>query len=224
MYEVSEAPVIKPDFDWLFKRISGEMDAGRILDVGCETGYLLSKLNSPPESLYGVDIAFGAIRKANDRVKGGNFCVADVRNMPYESDSFDYLTCTELLEHIENDEVLKECFRVLRPGGTAFFTVPNGSGVAAKYMCSHIRFFTFQSIKNHVQEAGFEITSGKKCGLYIPFVTSFFTGLSYDLGRNVPFTSKLWSANVPEFLSVNFYIKCSKPVAVQQSQSTLAIR
>lgn len=45
--------------------------------------------------------------------------------MPFNSNSFDCAIGTEVLEHCPNPEiVLKEVFRVLKPGGTFFFTVP----------------------------------------------------------------------------------------------------
>jgi len=220
LYEEIAPRTLNPEFDWLFNRIASKMKEGRVLDVGCETGYLLSKLNLPPGLLHGVDVASGAINIAKNRVTRGNFCVANVRNIPYKSDTFDYLLCTEVLEHVEGDAAVKECYRVLKPGGVAFFTVPNGKGVAGKYMCAHIQFFTYESITSLLKEAGFEIISGHKYGLYIPFVTSSLGLLSCVLRKNLPFSSALWRLRVPEFLSVNFYIECRKPAGATQNKGS----
>ena len=213
IYEGVDAPSrVNPGFDSLFKKISKRISHGRVLEVGCASGYLLSRINLEPESLYGVDITPGGVKIANSWVKGGNFCLADARNIPYKSNTFDYLICTEVLEHIEGDEAMKECYRVLKPGGMAFITVPNGKGVAGQgYFLAHIRAFTLESITKLLKERGFEIVSRHKLGLYIPFVSSFISTISSALGKNLPFFPALSNLRVPEFLAIIFFIECRKP-------------
>ena len=46
-------------------------------------------------------------------------------NIPVESNSFDSVICSEVLEHVRNPtSILKEAFRVLKPGGLMFICVP----------------------------------------------------------------------------------------------------
>ncbi len=211
IYEkVVAPPSLMTTFDPLFKRIVKKVGCGRVLEVGCASGYLLSKLNSPPELLFGMDVAQGGIKIAKNWVKGGNFCLADARKIPYKSNTFDYLICTEVLEHIQSDDAVRECYRVLKPGGIALITVPNGKGVAGKYFCAHIRFFTFQSITSLLKETCFEITYGQKFGLYIPFVDRSVGMLGNVLGKNLPLLSPLANLKLPEFLAMNFFIECRK--------------
>jgi len=206
-------PTVKPEFDWLFERMAKKVRDGKALDIGCQSAYMFTKFHSPRESLYGIDVTPGPLKLAAQNLKGANFCRADATKIPYRDSSFDYLFCTEVLEHIPNSEaVLQDCFRVLKPGGSAFFTCPNGKGVAGKYMCAHIRFFSYKEFINVIEEAGFEIVTGNKYGLYIPFVSSFSVMFSYILGRRLPLDSLLWKLRMPEFLSVTFYIECRKPV------------
>jgi SAM-dependent methyltransferase len=52
--------------------------------------------------------------------------VADARDTPFEQGSVDRVSATCLLEHFENPyEVLDEVVRILKPGGTAVFRLPN---------------------------------------------------------------------------------------------------
>lgn len=46
--------------------------------------------------------------------------------LPYDDDRFDLVTCTEVFEHLENHRpVLREIFRILKPGGIAAISMPN---------------------------------------------------------------------------------------------------
>jgi len=51
--------------------------------------------------------------------------VVDITNIQCGDGHFDYLICHHILEHVPDDAAgMRECFRVLKPGGTAFFSVP----------------------------------------------------------------------------------------------------
>jgi SAM-dependent methyltransferase len=200
---------ISPGQEHYDRRTAKRVGYGRILDVGCSYGRLLSRV-AVQQELYGMDVSAGAISMARIRVKDGNFCLGDARSIPYKSNSFDYVICTEVLEHIEGNDPIRECYRVLKPNGVALITVPNGKGTSGKYFPYHIRLFSFSSLTGSLEEAGFEIISGQKFGIYIPFVTCLLGMTSLALGRNLPFCPIL-NIDVPEFLADHFFVECRKP-------------
>jgi len=52
--------------------------------------------------------------------------IADAHVLPFKDESFSYVICTEVLEHLDSPfKALKEIFRVLTENGIAFLTVPN---------------------------------------------------------------------------------------------------
>ena len=56
--------------------------------------------------------------------------VGDIASIPASDDSFDYIICTEVFEHIlQPDLAIKEFSRLLRPGGDLIITAPLGSGI-----------------------------------------------------------------------------------------------
>lgn len=58
-------------------------------------------------------------------------------NLPYLENSFDLITCTEVVEHLENyRHVLREMHRVLKNGGTLVVTTPNILNLKSRF-----RFF-----------------------------------------------------------------------------------
>ena len=50
---------------------------------------------------------------------------ADICNLPFSDQQFDWVVCNHVLEHIPNDKIaMQEIYRVLKPGGTAILQVP----------------------------------------------------------------------------------------------------
>ena len=50
---------------------------------------------------------------------------ADICDLPFDSDSMDFIICNHVLEHIPDDTTaMQELYRVLKPGGTAVLQVP----------------------------------------------------------------------------------------------------
>jgi hypothetical protein len=50
---------------------------------------------------------------------------ADICNLPFEDNSFDFIMCNHVLEHIPDDKkAMKELYRILQPGGTAILQIP----------------------------------------------------------------------------------------------------
>lgn len=95
----------------------------KFLDVGCGKmpyrSYILQ--HSEVSKYVGLDIENALIY--DPKVNPDFFW--DGIKMPFEDSSFDSAMATEVLEHCPEPEiVLKEVFRVLKPGGVFFFTVP----------------------------------------------------------------------------------------------------
>ena len=50
---------------------------------------------------------------------------ADICNLPFQDDEYDFIICNHVLEHIPDDtKAMQELYRVLAPGGTAILQVP----------------------------------------------------------------------------------------------------
>ena len=50
---------------------------------------------------------------------------ADICDLPFKSESYDFILCNHVLEHIPDDtQAMKELYRVLKPGGTAILQIP----------------------------------------------------------------------------------------------------
>jgi ubiquinone/menaquinone biosynthesis C-methylase UbiE len=96
---------------------------GRVLDVGCGTGYLLRRLRSQypdAEELAGIDAAASMIRVAEDGADDArlSFVVGVAEQLPYPDDSFDLVVSSTSFDHWSDQRKgLAECRRVLTTGG-----------------------------------------------------------------------------------------------------------
>jgi ubiquinone/menaquinone biosynthesis C-methylase UbiE len=108
-------------YQWATPWIPGR----EVLDAGCGVGYGTRMLaEHGPARLVGVDISAEAL--AHGPADSAELVEGDVRELPFPSDSFDVVVCFEVIEHVEQqDRVLDELRRVLRPGGTLLISSPN---------------------------------------------------------------------------------------------------
>ncbi|MGI8981033.1 MAG: class I SAM-dependent methyltransferase [Pirellulaceae bacterium] len=89
---------------------------GRILDVGCGNGCLISALVEEGADAHGVDVSSPLIALGAARLPG-RFQVGSVLHLPYAGDSFDTVVATNLVEHLAPGEIslaLRELRRVAR--------------------------------------------------------------------------------------------------------------
>lgn len=102
----------------------------KILEVGVGEGHFAFKVSkqNPEISYVGIDISSEAIRIADEGIKNQNFrfLIANGICLPFESNKFDLVICSEVIEHIkEKRKLLFEIGRVLKSGGHLALTTPN---------------------------------------------------------------------------------------------------
>jgi SAM-dependent methyltransferase len=101
-------------------------EARSFLEIGCGTGFVLEGLRRmcPDLSLLGADLHIGGLMHACRRMPDVGLLQLDARQLPFEAE-FDVIGAFDVLEHIDDDEtVLAEIHRAVRPGGGIVLTVP----------------------------------------------------------------------------------------------------
>jgi len=92
-----------------------------ILELGCGTGKNTEFLQTKAQKLIGADFSeeMLAIAKAKNNAENVEFRQIDLReNWDFSENSFDLITCSLALEHIENiDFIFQQANKVLRTGG-----------------------------------------------------------------------------------------------------------
>jgi len=146
-------------------RILQELPSGTLLDVPVGEGALALRLRER-FAVHGCDLYPEISRLRDLEVKQGNLD----QTLPYQGQSFDYVTCIEGLEHIENPrQAIREFARVLRPGGTLVVSVPNILNVEERMKwllygyTSHFKPIT----RDHVQQARQEFANREEVALHV---------------------------------------------------------
>jgi methionine biosynthesis protein MetW len=157
-----------------------------ILDIGCGNGFLISELTKHGILCQGTDVSAEAVKLCNEKGVKATQTDVDNSNLPFNSENFDVVICSEVIEHLfDPDHVLEEIRRVLAQKGFLVLTTPNlgwwlnrivlllgyqpyNTEVSSRRnlgrlhsvcegVSGHIRMFTFRSLKELVNLYGFNI-------------------------------------------------------------------
>jgi ubiquinone/menaquinone biosynthesis C-methylase UbiE len=97
-----------------------------ILDIGCGTGLLLSKLAA--RRRIGIDLSRGLLGQLGQLGEKKLILLqADAENLPFREGSFDVACSVNILEHVPHPKrVVSEGLRVIKKGGRLVLITPNG--------------------------------------------------------------------------------------------------
>lgn len=101
-------------------------DGKKALDVGCAYGFSSSVLKSLGYDTCGVDVSAWGIKEAKDK-SGGSLLVCDAQsNLPFSEDTFDLVTCFDVLEHLNSPlQAMRNMLDVCKGMGSVVCTTPN---------------------------------------------------------------------------------------------------
>jgi len=133
----------------------------RYLEIGCGTGYVLAGVAQayPLAEITGSEVFSVGLPYAARRVERAELIQMDARRIPYVEE-FDVIGAFDVLEHIEEDEaVLAQLQRALRPGGGIAITVPQHPWLwsAQDDRACHVRRYRVGELREKVSRAGFKV-------------------------------------------------------------------
>lgn len=137
-------------------------NAINLLDVGCAEGLYFEGREI---ECVGIDLAKGYVSKAKKKYGNAHFIVADTCNLPFKEYIFNYVLCSEVLEHIPNWR--SGISQLARVGENIIITVPLlniWTGLAAfvrgnkklpfdKPGKGHLRCFRYNELLKHLRAA-----------------------------------------------------------------------
>ena len=164
-----------------------------VLDLGCgfgrhayefaRRGASIVALDAGAEEVAKVRATFGAMAEQGeidiDTTRIGTI-QGDALHLPFADGTFDRVICSEVLEHIPDDEAaMAELSRVLAPGGTMAITVPRFGPELVNWALSeeyydvpggHVRLYRRSVLFDRLRSVGLEpYTTHHAHGLHSPY-------------------------------------------------------
>jgi predicted SAM-dependent methyltransferase len=87
------------------------------ISLGCGTNILKGWINLDRATLAGVDVVHGL----------------KALPLPFDDESADEILCEDVLEHVNYIPLLKECHRIVLPGGRVRIEVPQSLAVSTRF-------------------------------------------------------------------------------------------
>lgn len=181
----------------------------QVLDVGCGGGILSESMASRGASVTGIDLGEKALKVARLHQLESGAAVA-YEHVAVEAlaerqpESFDVVTCMEMLEHVPDPaSVVAACAKLVRPGGKVFFSTINRNPksylfavIGAEYVLNMLpkgtheyqKFIKPSELSAWCREAGLDVND--------------LTGMTYN-----PFT-QVYTLN--QDVSVNYIVQAVK--------------
>ncbi len=120
--ERAPVPIARLEIHETVARILDPLPRGKLLDVPAGEGALSLRLLNAGFQVQACDLYPEIFRVPGIEVRRGDLS----GNLPYADAEFQYITCLEGLEHIENPhQAIREFARMLAPGGHLVISVPN---------------------------------------------------------------------------------------------------
>lgn len=131
---------------------------GLVADIGCGTGHFARSLHGAGYHVVALDGHAEGMRASNPAPTspGPLYLQADVTALPLASGVLALATALDVIEHVDDDALLREIVRALRPGGFVILTTPalpwlwSTRDVAA----GHQRRYTQKSLRAALERSG----------------------------------------------------------------------
>ncbi len=130
----------------------------QVLDAGCGSGRTLQELVSYGD-VQGIELNSDAAAMARQRGHG-EVRVGRLEGLPWADETFDLITCLDVIEHTPDDRAtLAELLRVTRGGGFLLVTVPAYPALWSVHdeANHHYRRYSRPSLRRAAQAAGWSV-------------------------------------------------------------------
>jgi len=164
---LSDEQNIKITFGKRLKTIESLAHKGRLLDVGCATGFFLDLARSQGWEVLGSEVSEFSAGYARERF-GLDVRLGTLRQLHLDTASFHAVTMWDVIEHVVDPLAeLQEVRRILRPQGVLSIITPDAGSWMARLLGrrweefrrvrEHIYFFSRRTMRDMLRKAGLEV-------------------------------------------------------------------
>ncbi|HNR95776.1 MAG TPA: class I SAM-dependent methyltransferase [Anaerolineae bacterium] len=173
---VADEENIKLTFADRLRTIEKLTAPGRLLDIGCATGFFLALARDNGWQVVGTEVSTFSAGYARERL-GLDVRLGTLKSLGFEAGSFDTVTMWDVLEHVTDPMAeLGEIARILRTGGVLSIITPDAGSLVARILGDrweeyrrvreHVYFFSRRTLSRMLNEVGFEILKVESAGKF----------------------------------------------------------
>ena len=175
--------------------------AGRLLDIGCGGGRFMNRMKRLGWEVEGIDFDAKATGKITARY-GMKTYTGDLVASRLPAEYFDAITLSHTIEHLfDPEKILRECMRILKPGGKLVVVTPNVESVGAALFGPfwrgwepprHLHLFSVKSLKRFLSRTGFDVAEMRSSAAGSAVIYRVSRINQQQKNGPVSFISRLW--------------------------------
>lgn len=148
------------------QQIKKYIPSGKVLDIGCATGFFLEAARSLGYDPYGIELSEYSSNIAKRKLGNEAVFNGKLEDSKFDAGLFDVITMFDLIEHVRvPSEVLAHAARLLKPNGIIMITTPNNKSFSNKlmgkrwthYKKEHFYYFDHDSLNFIAKKNNLEI-------------------------------------------------------------------
>jgi 2-polyprenyl-3-methyl-5-hydroxy-6-metoxy-1,4-benzoquinol methylase len=117
------------------KQILTHISSGKVLDVGCTTGFFLEAAEQLGYVPYGIELSEYSSLLAKKKFGESSIFNGRLEEYDFEQSMFDVITMFDLIEHVRiPTQTLAEAANLLKPEGIIMITTPNNKSLSNTLM------------------------------------------------------------------------------------------
>lgn len=119
---------IAKQIDSVIKDYQGNTKSLKCLDIACSSGVITNYMTDSFQEIIGIDIDESALELARKNYFKNNlrFDYMNAEKLTFKDSTFDVVICNQVYNFVEDpNKLIKEIYRVLKPGGICFFSARN---------------------------------------------------------------------------------------------------
>lgn len=198
-------------------------NSGKVLDVGCATGYFLEAAKMNHYDVFGVELSEYSSNIAKSKFGNEAIFNGKLEDCHFSPGMFDAITMFDLIEHVRSPEqTLKDAAKLLADDGIILITTPNNNSISNKvmdkkwthYKKEHFFYFDIQSLTYIAQKANLQVVYSEhsKKALNLKYLHTQFNVYKHRLFT--PLVNGLCAIFPNSMLHKNFHISIGEITVV----------
>lgn len=175
---IKDEPNIRRTSQRRLKHLEQFVAPGKLLDVGCATGFFIDEAQRRGWAVEGLDVSAFGVDHARTHYGVAAYHSA-LTEIELPAGAYDMVTMWDVIEHVPDPKAyVHKAAELLRSGGVISLATPDVDSLPARlagrrwvgYKLSeeHVYYFSIKTLSRMLDEAGLEVVNVRHIGKYVP--------------------------------------------------------